>query len=148
MIFPWTAYNFGIGQIDPEKIEVLGANPQNLAINARRPNLVLSNRFPCRMILGGQCEGCFAWLMGPFLFWERDGIWPKIIEKTGTPTIMNGFNAKDINFEKHLDEGIYFVVGDCAPEIYRKDPRVVFIPGCYPGPAMPEMILKNCKVLD
>ena len=148
LIFPWTAYNMGIGQVDPEKIEVLGANPVYLAINAKRPNLVLSNRFPCRLILGGQCEGCFAWLMGPFLFWERDEIWPKIIEKVGMPTILSGFNAKDINFEKHLNEGPYFVVGDCAPEIYRRDPRAIFIPGCCPGPAIPEMILKNCKVLD
>ena len=102
------------------------------------------NVFPVNIILGGMCEGCFAWFMGPALFWERDGIWQQISEQAGRPTCMIGFNAEDINFEKHLKEGPYFVIGDCAPAKYREHPDTVYIEGCCPGPKIPETILKTC----
>ena len=50
--------------------------------------------------------------------------------------------------EKHLKEGPYFVVGDCPPNKYRNDPRTIHIKGCCPGPAIPETILKNCKIRE
>jgi hypothetical protein len=92
------------------------------------------------------CEGCFAWFIGPALFWFRDGVWELIKKNVGTPTIMLGFNAVDRNFEKHLDKGPYFVIGDCTPLDFQKDPRTIFIPGCCPGPAIPNTILKTCKI--
>jgi uncharacterized protein (DUF362 family) len=146
LIFPWTAYLDGIGEIDRNKIEVIGPDIAELAIRVETPVCVLYNRFPCNIILGALCDGCFAWFIGPALFWQRDGIWEKIKSVAGKPTFMMGYNANDIHFEEHLREGPYFVIGDCTPEKYRKEPRAVHIPGCCPGPLIPETILKICKI--
>jgi uncharacterized protein (DUF362 family) len=146
LIFPWTAHFEGVGEIDRNRIHLLGRNPQEIAIQIEKPLEVLYHRFPCNIVLGGMCEGCFAWFMGPALFWERDGVWEKITQNVGKPTVMMGFNAIDCNFEKHLSEGPYFVIGDCTPPHFQDDPRTVHIPGCCPGPKIPEVILKTCKV--
>ncbi len=146
LIFDWTAYLDGIGEIKKNKIQIIGQDPADLVIHIKKTVGVLYNRFPCNIVLGGLCEGCFAWFMGPALFWKRDGIWEKINKKVGKPTFMLGFNADDIHFEKHLQEGPYFVIGDCTPNKYKDDQRTIHIKGCCPGPAIPEIILKNCKV--
>jgi hypothetical protein len=73
-------------------------------------------------------------------------VWDKITKNVGRPTVMLGFNAVDRNFEKHLKEGPYFVVGDCTPPSFQQDSRTTFIPGCCPGPRIPDEILKACKV--
>jgi uncharacterized protein (DUF362 family) len=146
LIFPWTAYYEGIGEIEPYAITVIGPDIQNIAIRIEKPVAVLYNRFPCNIVIGAMCDGCFAWFQGPALFWERDGVWEQINANCGRPTFMIGFNAEDLKFEKHLAEGPYFVVGDCAPEKFRNDPRTIHIPGCCPGPAIPETVLKHCKI--
>jgi uncharacterized protein (DUF362 family) len=146
LVFPWTAHLDGIGEIRRDKIKVIGPEIQRVAIRAEKPVAVLYNRFPCNVVLGGMCEGCFAWFMGPALFWERDGIWREILQKCGKPTFMMGFNAEDVHFEKHLEEGPYFVIGDCTPAKYREDSRTTHIEGCCPGPAIPEIILNTCGI--
>jgi uncharacterized protein (DUF362 family) len=148
LVFPWTAHFEGVGEIDRERIRLLGAHPREMAIQVEKPSEVLYGRFPANIVLGGMCEGCFAWFQGPALFWERDGVWAQINANVGRPTMMLGFNAVDRNFEKHLAEGPYFVVGDCTPVQYQQDPRTVFIPGCCPGPRIPEIILKTCKITN
>lgn len=146
--FTWTTFLDGQGEIDRNKIILIGANPAEFSIQIKRPVGVLYNRFPCNMILGGMCEGCFAWFMGPALFWERDGIWERINKNIGKPTFMLGFNAKDIHFEEHLKEGPYFVIGDCTPQKYQNDARTITIKGCCPGPKISEVILKECKITE
>jgi hypothetical protein len=146
LVFPWTAHLDGIGEIRRDKIKVIGPEIQRVAIRAEKPVAVLYNRFPCNVVLGGMCEGCFAWFMGPALFWERDGIWREILQKCGKPTFMMGFNAEDVHFEKHLEEGPYFVIGDCTPAKYREYSRTTHIEGCCPGPAIPEIILNTCGI--
>jgi len=146
LVFPFTAYLEGVGEIDTHNIKLLGTRPEEIAITIEKPNEVLYNRFPCNVVLGGICEGCFAWFMGPALFWQRDGVWDKINQNVGKPTMMLGFNAVDRNFEKHLKEGPYFVIGDCTPQHFQQDARTIFIPGCCPGPDIPQIILKACKV--
>jgi uncharacterized protein (DUF362 family) len=148
LLFPWTAYLDGVGEIMRNNIKVLGPEIQQLAIQVEKPVSVLYNRFPCNIVLGGMCDGCFAWFMGPALFWERDGIWEKILQKCGKPTFMLGFNAEDTHFEEHLEEGPYFVIGDCTPARYREDPRTFHIEGCCPGPAIPEIVLKTCGITE
>jgi uncharacterized protein (DUF362 family) len=148
LLFPWTAYLDGAGEIKRNRIKVIGPDIQDLAIQVEKPVPVLYNRFPCNIVLGGMCDGCFAWFMGPALFWERDAVWQKINENCGRPTFMMGFNAQDLKFEEHLKQGPYFVIGDCTPEKYRNDPRTVYIAGCCPGPAIPELILKNCRITE
>ena len=146
LVFPFTAYMDGVGEIDTHNIKLIGTRPEEISIAVEKPNEVLYGRFPCNIVLGGLCEGCFAWFMGPALFWQRDGVWDKITKNVGRATFMMGFNAVDRNFEKHLKEGPYFVIGDCTPHSFQQDPRTIFIPGCCPGPVIPETILKVCKV--
>jgi uncharacterized protein (DUF362 family) len=146
LIFPFTAYMDGVGEIDTHNIKLLGTKPEDISITIEKPNEVLYHRFPCNIVLGGLCEGCLAWFIGPALFWKRDGIWEKINQNVGKPTFMLGFNAVDRNFEKHLKEGPYFVIGDCTPQSFQKDPRTIFIPGCCPGPEIPQIILRECKI--
>jgi len=147
LLFQWTAHLDGVGEIDRSRIKVISSLPEDeIAIRVEKPLETLYNRFPCHIVLGGMCEGCFAWFIGPALFWLRDGVWELIKKNVGTPTIMLGFNAVDRNFEKHLDKGPYFVIGDCTPLDFQKDPRTIFIPGCCPGPAIPNTILKTCKI--
>jgi len=146
--FTWTAFLDGQGEINRNKIILVGSDPAELSIEIKRPIGVLYNRFPCNIILGGMCDGCFAWFMGPALFWEREGIWKRINKNVGKPTFMLGFNAKDVHFEEHLKEGPYFVIGDCAPHEYQNDSRTITIKGCCPGPKIPEIILKECRVSE
>ncbi len=144
LLFPWTAYLDGHGEILRNNITVIGPDIQDIAIKIEKPVEVLYNRFPCNFILGGMCPGCFVWFIGPALFWEKEGLWEKIVEKNGRPTFMIGFNAHDVHFEEHLKAGPYFVIGDCAPEKYRNHPETIHIPGCSPGPRIPDMILERC----
>jgi uncharacterized protein (DUF362 family) len=146
LVFPWTAHLAGVGEIDRNRIRLIGPRPEQIAISIEKPLEVMYDRFPCNIVLGGVCEGCFAWFIGPGFFWQRDGLWEKMNRNVGRPTFMMGFNAVDRNFEKHLEEGPYFVIGDCTPAKFQNDPRTVFIPGCCPGPAIPEVVLKTCKV--
>lgn len=146
LLFPYTAYSDGVGEIDISKIKLLGTRPEEIAISVERPNEVLYNRFPCNIVLGGMCGGCFAWFLGPALFWQRDGIWEKITQNVGKPTFMMGFNAVDKNFEKHLKEGPYFVIGDCTPQSFQQNSRTIYIPGCCPGPEIPKIILETCNI--
>jgi uncharacterized protein (DUF362 family) len=146
LVFQWTAHLDGVGEIERSRIRVIGPLPAEFGISVEKPLEVMYNRFPCHIVQGGVCEGCFAWFMGPALFWQRDGVWDKLQKKVGTPTFMLGFNAVDRNFEKHLGEGPYFVLGDCTPARFQNDPRTVFIPGCCPGPAIPETILRTCGI--
>ena len=144
LIFPWTAYLDGTGEIERNRIILIGPEIKDLAIHIEKPVEVLYNRFPCNMIIGGMCPGCFVWFIGPALFWEKDGLWEKIVERNGKPTFMIGFNADDVHFEEHLKQGPYFVIGDCAPEKYRNHPDTIHIPGCTPGPAIPDTVLEKC----
>lgn len=146
LVFPWTAHLDGVGEIERSRIRLIGPLPREFGISVEKPLEVMYNRFPCHIVQGGVCEGCFAWFMGPALFWQRDGVWDELRKKVGMPTFMLGFNAVDRNFEKHLTEGPYFVIGDCTPARFQKDTRTVFIPGCCPGPAIPETVLRTCGI--
>lgn len=146
LVFPWTAHLDGVGEIERSMIRLIGPLPAEFGISVEKPLEVMYDRFPCHIVQGGVCEGCFAWFIGPALSWQKEGVWEELGKKAGTPTFMLGFNAVDRNFEKHLREGPYFVIGDCTPARFQNDPRTVFIPGCCPGPAIPETILKTCGI--
>jgi len=148
LLFSWTAFYEGIGQIQRNRIRLVGPDIQDLAIRIEKPVAALNNRFPGRVVLGGVCDGCFAWFMGPAIAWEGNGTWDKIKAKGVKPTFMLGFNARDLNFEEHLQEGPYFVVGDCTPPAFQEDPRTVFISGCCPGPDIPGRILETLEIKE
>jgi uncharacterized protein (DUF362 family) len=132
--FPWAAHLSGIGEIDFNKIQVLGMRIDDIKIRARRPTPALYNRFPCNIVTGGVCWGCLTWVIGTFVSWEKEGFWSKINYTLGKPTFLMGFNAEDPGFDEHILTGSYFVIGDCAPEQYKKNKNTIFIPGCPPGP--------------
>src|SRR5437016_548764 len=58
----------------------------------------------------------------------HDGSWAKIIARYGIATFLIG-KAEDKEFERHLNDGPYFVIDEAAPVRYRIDPRVHFISG-------------------
>ncbi len=79
----------------------------------------------------------------------RDGILQLALHTSGTPTILIG-NAEDQEFEAHLQEGPYIVVGDSAPPKYKTDARVSFIPGNPVGSAaaheLRQILLRRSRV--
>jgi uncharacterized protein (DUF362 family) len=145
LVFAWAAYLEGLGEIDRNKIQVFGPPLDKLKIRAHRPIPAIYNRFPCNIVLGGACWGGLTWFVGTAVTWQKDGTWQKVIEGLGTPTFMMGFNAEDPAFDEHLAVGPYFIVGDCAPDKYKQDERTIVIPGCPPGPALPEAVLRMLK---
>jgi len=55
-------------------------------------------------------------------------------------------SAEDPDFEAHLKEGRYFVLDDAALDKYKRDPRVVFIPGSPIGNEMMPVIMRELGV--
>jgi len=140
--FAWAAFMEGVGEIDLNRIRILGPPLDEIRIHVRRPLPVIYNRFPCNIILGGACPGCLTWFVGTIAGRLKEK-WDKILTATGKPTFMIGYNAEDPYFEEHLKEGKYFVIGDCSPERYKRNKQVIFISGCCPGPQIPSTILKE-----
>jgi len=138
------AYNIGVGEANLEKIILHGTTIEKIEeikIHAKRPVMGIVGRYkPFNIILGGACSGCLTWFKGTLEGWILDGSMKKL-EKSGVrATVMIGFNAEDERFEEHLKEGPYFVIGDCAPEKYKNDPRVVEVRGCCPGHEIPNAL--------
>jgi hypothetical protein len=68
-----------------------------------------------------------------------------VVALHGKPTFMMG-RVEDPDYEKHLEEGKYFVLADQALEKYKKDPRVIFIPGSPIGNEMMPAIMEALGV--
>jgi hypothetical protein len=73
--------------------------------------------------------------------WLADHVWDTVVALKGVPTFLIG-RAEDDAFEEHLREGVYFVLDDSALEKYKRDPRVIFIPGSPIGNEMMPMIME------
>ena len=78
-------------------------------------------------------------------FWQQEHLWDPVVALHGKPTFMMG-RAEDSDYEKHLEEGKYFVLDDQALEKYKKDPRVIFIPGSPIGNEMMPAIMEALRV--
>lgn len=149
--FPMNAYNLGVGEIDPNKMEILGEDLQSIKFDIKPSIMGIIGRYkPVNIIMGGACPGCLTWFKNELEGWLLNGTMKKIEKKGIKLTSMLGFNAKDERFEEHLKEGEYFVIGDCSPEKYKNDHRVIFIPGCCPGVKISQVFnnfLKDKKIL-
>lgn len=77
--------------------------------------------------------------------WQKNHFWEPVVALHGTPTFMIG-RAEDPAFEQHLKQGKYFVIDDVAYEKYKRDPRVVFIPGTPVGNEMMPAIMQALGV--
>ena len=60
LIFPWTAYLDGHGEILRNNITLIGPDIQDIAIKIEKPVEVMYNRFPCNLIIGGMCPAMFC----------------------------------------------------------------------------------------
>lgn len=142
--YPINAYNIGVGEANLEKIILHGTTIdqiEEIKIHAKRPVMGIVGRYkPFNIVLGGACSGCLTWFKGTLEGWILDGTMKKLEESGARATVMIGFNAEDERFEEHLKEGPYFVIGDCAPEKYKNDPRVVKVKGCCPGHEIPNAL--------
>ena len=146
--FPRAAAERGIGIAARERIDVVG-----VALDAARVRLAPTQvegweqSYPVRVIVG---EGVtMAGTLGHFKgfadFWQKLRAWDAVVATRGRPTFMIG-RAEDPDFEQHLNEGKYFVLDDAALDQYKRDPRVVFIPGSPIGNEMMPVIMQALKV--
>ncbi|MEZ0227728.1 MAG: DUF362 domain-containing protein [Planctomycetota bacterium] len=129
----------GLGSFEVECIDVVGATLEEALVEVRRPRQGW-DYFPFNVIVGGGVTyagtlGHWKSIADAFL---ADGTWVEVLATRGTPTFLIG-DAEDPDFEKHAAQGPYFVVDDVAPDRYRRDPRVVVIPG---HPALHNMLPK------
>ncbi len=139
--YPWMAHLQGLGEINLDKIKIIGSCLDKIKIKIRPAGRAFDEGFPCNTILGGSCPGCEVFVRTAIENWLQEGAWEELFQNK-TPTFMLGYNAQDLHFEKHIQEGPYFVIGDCASSNYKEDKRVVFISGCSPGPNVSEEIEK------
>ncbi|HDN59633.1 MAG TPA: DUF362 domain-containing protein [Candidatus Marinimicrobia bacterium] len=138
------AYNIGVGEARLGEISLHGLaidELEKIKIHVKRPVVGIVGRYkPFNIVLGGACSGCLTWLKGTLEGWILDGTMQRIEKHSTKITVMVGYNAEDERFEKHVNSGPYLVIGDCAPDKYKYDPRVIRVEGCCPGHKIPEAL--------
>ena len=145
--FAMNAFNMGIGDINPLcLLEASETNVFKINSNFKKPVRGIVNRYkPFRIILGGACYGCLTWLKGTLEGWILDGTMDKL-EKAGIRiSVMVGYNATDERFDEFI-QNPYVVLGDCTPEKYKNDPRVICAPGCCPGEKIPSALERAISI--
>ncbi|HEU5315574.1 MAG TPA: family 1 glycosylhydrolase [Chloroflexota bacterium] len=146
--FVRAAASRGVGIDQRARIDVRGA-PLDTARVRLKPSQSEGwmERYPIRIIAGEgvTMEGTLGHFRGFADFWQDLHSWDAVVKLKGRPTFMIG-RAEDPDFEAHVKEGRYFVLDDVALDTYRKDPRVVFIPGSPIGNEMMPVILKELGV--
>lgn len=147
--FVMNLFNMGIGDINPScLIDTSDLEVFKTVSTLRRPVKGIVGRYkPFRIILGGACYGCLTWLKGTLEGWMLDGTMSEL-EKINTKiSVMIGYNAVDERIDEFIQTP-YVVIGDCAPEKYKNDSRVIHISGCCPGEKISsalEKIISNIK---
>ena len=160
LVYAKVAAARGLGQIDPEKLDVIGT-PLSEARTSLAPATVdptFSYLGPVRVILGDRVSwpGTIGHFKSVADIWHKDRNWELVARVRGTPTIMIG-HAEDLEFEHHLTEGPYVTVDDAVDDRYKLDTRVKHVPG-HPvcdemmfglvealGVKLPAMTLMNLK---
>ncbi|MFN2454468.1 MAG: DUF362 domain-containing protein [Pyrinomonadaceae bacterium] len=127
----------GLGTNKLEEISIVGASLEEARIEVRRPRQGW-DYFPFNVIVGKGVTyagtlGHWKSIADQFL---KDGTWANVIALRGVPTFLIG-DAEDPDFEKHVEQGPYFVIDDAAPARYREDARVHLVPG---HPALHNML--------
>jgi uncharacterized protein (DUF362 family) len=148
LTFPSAAAQAGVGIVEHERIDVLG-----VPVDVARVKLLSTQiegwtqSYPVRVIAGEgvTLEGTLGHFKGFADLWQADHLWDAIVATRGKPTFMIG-RAEDPEYEEHLTEGRYFVLDDVALDKYKKDPRVIFIPGSPIGNEMMPAIMQALGV--
>ncbi len=122
------AADLGVGIFDPNRIELVGATLEEARVSVR-PADTSVHRYPCRVIVGegATIEGTLGHWKTIADAWMQKDLWLMFTAR-GTPTFLFGA-AEDPDFEAHLKEGPYVVLGDTALDKYKYDRRVVYVPG-------------------
>ncbi len=134
----------GLGTNNPNEIAIAGVPLEDARIEVRQPRQGW-DYMPFNIIVGKQVTysgtlGHWKSIADAFL---KDGTWVKVMATSGIPTFLIG-EAEDPEFERHVEQGPYIVIDDAAPERYKLDPRVHFIPG---HPALHNMLPEILKGL-
>jgi uncharacterized protein (DUF362 family)/beta-glucosidase/6-phospho-beta-glucosidase/beta-galactosidase len=148
MRFPRAAAERGIGIARREQIDVRGVPVAEARVRLVPAQLERwTERYPVRVICGEgvTMEGTLGHFKGFADYWQDLGAWRAITAFRGTPTFMIG-RAEDPEFAAHVKEGTYFVLDDVALDTYKRDPRVVFIPGSPIGNEMMPAIMEGLGV--
>jgi hypothetical protein len=148
MVFPRAAAARGIGISDRDRIEVVGVPLETARVRLKAE--ILDNwtaSYPVNVIAGEgvTLQGTLGHFKGFADLWQADRLWDLVVKLRGRPTFLIG-RAEDPDFEKRLKEGRYFVLDDAALDRYKRDPRVVFIPGSPIGNEMMPVIMKELGV--
>ncbi len=118
----------GVGLFDPDRIDLLGVPfaTARVSVHAADPGV---HRYPCRVLVGkgATIEGTLGHWKTIADAWLENGLWT-LFTARGRPTFMFGA-VEDPDFEAHLREGPYVVLGDTCLDRYKYDPRVVYVPG-------------------
>lgn len=144
MSFPRAAAARGVGIADRSRIDVLGVPVETARVLLEPERLDgWTEGYPVRVIAGEgvTLEGTLGHFKGFADLWQADHLWEVLVRLKGRPTFMIG-RAEDPDFEKHLQEGPYFVLDDAALDRYKRDPRVTFVPGSPIGNEMMPAIMQ------
>ncbi len=122
------AAELGVGLLDPNQVDLVGAAFQDASVSVRAAATDV-HRYPCNVIVGegATIEGTLGHWKTIADAWLEKGLWHLFTAK-GKPTFLFGA-AEDPDFELHLQQGPYVVLGDTALDRYKYDPRVVYVPG-------------------
>jgi uncharacterized protein (DUF362 family) len=148
MRFPRAAARCGVGIGERARIRVLGVPLETARVRlAPSQTEGWADRYPIRIIAGEgvTMEGTLGHFRGFADFWQDIHSWDAVVKLKGRPTFMIG-RAEDPEFEVHVKEGPYVVLDDAAHDRYKRDPRVVFIPGSPIGNEMMPAILHGLGV--
>ncbi len=145
--FATVAAGYGLGQLDPERIDVVGTPLDEAAVTIKAP-LIGMEYIDANIIVG--LEVSHSGTMGHFKsiadYLHRNHTWSLVVDTLkGRPTVLIG-DAEDPLFERHVKEGPYIVIDDAAPARYREDPRVYVIPGHPVLHNMLPMVLEGLQI--
>ncbi|HWI59102.1 MAG TPA: DUF362 domain-containing protein, partial [Bacillota bacterium] len=123
-----TAAELGVGVFNPERIDLVGATFEEASVKVQAADPSVQ-RYPCRVLVGADAtlEGTLGHWKTIADAWLERNLWNLFTSK-GTPTFMFGA-VEDPDFEAHVKEGPYVVLGDTALDQYKTDPRVIYVPG-------------------
>ncbi len=124
------AEKMGVGVYHPSKTDIKGVKFEDAVVRVQAADPGV-HRYPCRVIVGSGSGGVIEGTLGHWKTiadaWLETGLW-ELFNAKGTPTFMFG-EVDDPLFEQHIKEGPYVVLDDSAKDVYKYDPRVIFVPG-------------------
>jgi uncharacterized protein (DUF362 family) len=147
LVYAKVAAERGLGQIDPARLELVGASVEDgqVPVTPATVDPSFSYLGPVRVIVGDGVSwpGTIGHFKSVADIWHKDRNWELIAAVRGKPTIMIGA-AEDPEFEQHLSEGPYVTVDDAVADRYKLHQAVKHVPG---HPVCDEMMFRLIEAL-